>query len=41
MFLSILFILSSAMNNLSQGINIGLIVGLIILFGGTIISKII
>ncbi len=40
LFLSVLFILSSAMNNLSQGINIGLIIGLIILFGGTVISKI-
>jgi hypothetical protein len=41
LFLSVVFILSSAMNNLSQGINIGLIVGLIILFAGTIISTII
>jgi hypothetical protein len=40
LFLSVVFILSSAMNNLSQGINIGLIIGLIVLFGGTIIAKI-
>jgi hypothetical protein len=39
MFLSILFILSSAMSNLSQGINIGLVIGLIVLFGGTILAK--
>lgn len=40
MFLFIVFVLSSAMNNLSQPINIGLIIGLIILFSGTIISRI-
>lgn len=39
MFLSIVFILSSAISNLNNTINIGLIIGLVVLFGGTIISK--
>lgn len=38
LFLFIVFVLSSSMQYLSQGINIGLIVGLVILFGGTVVS---